>query len=133
MIRRPPRATRTDALFPDTTLVRSGAGARQEGRGDSAPEEPGEPVARRAPGGRAEPQSGKGCDRRSDRGAPRRPRGERSRSQARRRGGRHHAARTEEHTSELQSLMRISYAVFCLKKQKKIQRANILTKTTNIQ
>src|SRR3546814_5580858 len=31
---------------------------------------------------------------------------------------RHHAARSEEHTSELQSLMRISYAVFCLKKQK---------------
>src|SRR3546814_3589930 len=35
-------------------------------------------------------------------------------------GGRGHAARSEEHTSELQSLMRISYAVFCLKKKKHI-------------
>src|SRR3546814_6225011 len=33
-----------------------------------------------------------------------------------------HALRSEEHTSELQSLMRISYAVFCLKKKKKIHR-----------
>src|SRR3546814_5884141 len=37
-------------------------------------------------------------------------------------------ARSEEHTSELQSLMRISYAVFCLKKKKKIQHTNIHTK-----
>src|SRR3546814_9965656 len=35
-----------------------------------------------------------------------------------RRGHRQHAGRSEEHTSELQSLMRISYAVFCLKKKK---------------
>src|SRR3546814_9162190 len=38
--------------------------------------------------------------------------------------------RSEEHTSELQSLMRISYAVFCLKKKK---QTNIIQKTTNIQ
>src|SRR3546814_14679737 len=75
MIRRPPRSTRTDTLFPYTTLFRSPA----------AP----------APG----------------------PRG---RSPLRQ-GGHHcrNARRSEEHTSELQSLMRISYAVFCLKKKKK--------------
>src|SRR3546814_3737992 len=39
-----------------------------------------------------------------------------------------HAARSEEHTSELQSLMRISYAVFCLKKKKQIKQ-NDTTKT----
>src|SRR3546814_4263460 len=42
------------------------------------------------------------------------------------------AARSEEHTSELQSLMRISYAVFCLKKKKKDLTQTVLT-TTNIQ
>src|SRR3546814_1828573 len=39
-------------------------------------------------------------------------------------GGRRAAVRSEEHTSELQSLMRISYAVFCLKKKKKINTQN---------
>src|SRR3546814_1155437 len=41
------------------------------------------------------------------------------------------AARSEEHTSELQSLMRISYAVFCLKKKKKIKQNNLTTQTSN--
>src|SRR3546814_9683488 len=41
-------------------------------------------------------------------------------------------SRSEEHTSELQSLMRISYAVFCLKKKKKITNNNILTSITSI-
>src|SRR3546814_10502102 len=41
--------------------------------------------------------------------------------------------RSEEHTSELQSLMRISYAVFCLKKKKKIQKENVRPTTTNPQ
>src|SRR3546814_5570264 len=85
MIRRPPRSTRTDTLFPYTTLFRS------------------------------------------------RPAGSRRRRDVRGRGGRQAsdairsstalkttAPRSEEHTSELQSLMRISYAVFCLKKKKKI-------------
>src|SRR3546814_1828128 len=39
-------------------------------------------------------------------------------------GAQDHAARSEEHTSELQSLMRISYAVFCLKKKKQTQNTN---------
>src|SRR3546814_2633340 len=42
------------------------------------------------------------------------------------------ATRSEEHTSELQSLMRISYAVFCLKKKKKkISKTHLLVETTN--
>src|SRR3546814_4544634 len=87
MIRRPPRSTRTDTLFPYTTLFRSPRSrARTSGRGRH--------TSRRAKaGGRA---------------------GRRAR---RRQSGR--PGRSEEHTSELQSLMRISYAVFCLKKKKK--------------
>src|SRR3546814_2189683 len=80
MIRRPPRSTRTDTLFPYTTLFRSGR--------DNAEE------------------SG------IDQGARRRDQGQ---GQGRRSG---RQPRSEEHTSELQSLMRISYAVFCLKKKK---------------
>src|SRR3546814_15259064 len=84
MIRRPPRSTRTDTLFPYTTLFRSGT-ARRRGAGTG--------------------------NRRS------RPFvWPRARSAARRRA--RARARSEEHTSELQSLMRISYAVFCLKKKK---------------
>src|SRR3546814_4909056 len=87
MIRRPPRSTRTDTLFPYTTLFRSSsytvtlradrtrfpvllAGGNPDGAGELE-------------------------------------------------GGQHWARRSEEHTSELQSLMRISYAVFCLKKTNK--------------
>src|SRR3546814_2317343 len=102
MIRRPPRSTRTDTLFPYTTLFRSRGGRRRRRDG----------VARTR---RAAPAT---CGRR------RRRHGGRSRAFARR--PRHHPAhrpgapcrwRSEEHTSELQSLMRISYAVFCLKKK----------------
>src|SRR3546814_17429141 len=77
MIRRPPRSTRTDTLFPYTTLFRS--------------------ISRltAVPAASAAGFS-------------------QSRGFRCRRGG-----RSEEHTSELQSLMRISYAVFCLKKKKK--------------
>src|SRR3546814_10328296 len=98
MIRRPPRSTRTDTLFPYTTLFRSrqtgSTRIERQGRvhaaaGQSAPSE--------APGRlRDEP--------------PLRP--------ADRPGA---SDRSEEHTSELQSLMRISYAVFCLKKKTKKQ------------
>src|SRR3546814_14491658 len=72
MIRRPPTSTRTDTLFPYTTLFRS-VPLGQVGVGDRLRVRPGEKV----------PVDG----------------------------------RSEEHTSELQSLMRISYAVFCLKKK----------------
>src|SRR3546814_7330753 len=90
MIRRPPRSTRTDTLFPYTTLFRSWRLQRRrsdDGLGAAA-------VAALG-----------------DRRRVREPR----RLCRSRRG----AARSEEHTSELQSLMRISYAVFCLKKKKK--------------
>src|SRR3546814_9394423 len=75
MIRRPPRSTRTDTLFPYTTLFRS--------------------ICRLEwprPHGPADPCAGR---------------------------------RSEEHTSELQSLMRISYAVFCLKKKNNVTSQRI--------
>src|SRR3546814_6101534 len=86
MIRRPPRATRTDTLFPYTTLFRSD----------------------RAAGGRA-----------PGRAPPRRvvsaPAGDSASGWSA--AGRPVHGRSEEHTSELQSLMRNSYAVFCLQKK----------------
>src|SRR3546814_7327638 len=93
MIRRPPRSTRTDTLFPYTTLFRSD---RIEpallGWAAAAPT-PGErrPMVR----SRVSAIARKLLSRREA------------------------ETRSEEHTSELQSLMRISYAVFCLKKKKK--------------
>src|SRR3546814_10779412 len=90
MIRRPPRSTRTDTLFPYTTLFRS---LPVEAAVDP-PRQCG-PVARVAQRVEFAPPP------------PRRP------ARPRRCGRR----RSEEHTSELQSLMRISYAVFCLKKK----------------
>src|SRR3546814_4686427 len=103
MIRRPPRSTRTDTLFPYTTLFRSQA---PRSRVHSAP-------GARAFLMKALHHSGdhEGCVRWAR--------------------NIHHIllttgtpiaiklTRSEEHTSELQSLMRISYAVFCLKKKKK--------------
>src|SRR3546814_3128999 len=86
MIRRPPRSTRTDTLFPYTTLFRS---VRAQ--------------LRRTCGGDA--------DAGARRAAALVERGDR------RRRGEGGGARSEEHTSELQSLMRTSYAVFCLKKK----------------
>src|SRR3546814_7104010 len=93
MIRRPPRSTRTDTLFPYTTRFRSRQRIEIVG------------VARPAVLAAAELQLA---------------------AAGRRRGVDvdlvqqvdHHRRRSEEHTSELQSLMRISYAVFCLKKKK---------------
>src|SRR3546814_9391117 len=92
MIRRPPRSTRTDTLFPYTTLFRSVA---YEDRQHDAGAEPGNHHRRQ----RAQ------VLRLGAAGYPSHRRGEKGRS--------------EEHTSELQSLMRISYAVFCLKKKNK--------------
>src|SRR3546814_8358912 len=93
MIRRPPRSTRTDTLFPYTTLFRSGR--RRRG---SAPRPSGRPFPwqRSARNPCCQIRIAEAC-------APR---------VARRPG------RSEEHTSALQSLLRISYAVFCLKKKK---------------
>src|SRR3546814_18535385 len=97
MIRRPPRSTRTDTLFPYTTLFRSrGVRVHPEQLLDALRHHI--PVVR--PG---RPDSWR---RHADRGRS---------PEARSTGG--HGLRSEEHTSELQSLMRISYAVFCLKKK----------------
>src|SRR3546814_3296618 len=105
MSRRPPRATRTDPLFPSTTLCRSVGRARHVGiverqergqerhhhdeRDDPETRSRQSVVHEEAPGGRA-PDAARG------------------------------RRRSEEHTSELQSLMRISYAVFCLNKKNNI-------------
>src|SRR3546814_10740387 len=92
MIRRPPRSTRTDTLFPYTTLFRSDAlhvaideAVQHHVAHDQNPG-----------GGKIDQIGGK--------------------------IGHGFRYRSEEHTSELQSLMRISYAVFCLKKKKKKQK-----------
>src|SRR3546814_5199538 len=88
MIRRPPRSTRTDTLFPYTTLFRSLRrwSRTTGGRSDATHH----PTVRRRRGADGRPRNRTGAD----------------------------GVRSEEHTSELQSLMRISYAVFCLKKKK---------------
>src|SRR6056297_3694731 len=83
MIRRPRRSTRTDTLFPYTTLFRSARDTFS-------------PSIRGA-------YSLRSAESRPGAGSARMP-------------------RSEEHTSELQSLRRISYAVFCLKKKKKIKK-----------
>src|SRR3546814_5837886 len=82
MIRRPPRSTRTDTLFPYSTLFRSKTKSTIMAC-------------------RCQPAAARLClVRRKDEGCS------------------NSITRSEEHTSELQSLMRISYAVFCLKKKK---------------
>src|SRR3546814_8755593 len=104
MIRRPPRSTRTDTLFPYTTLFRSRRGASFCRRA----------LDRRSMG---YPWAGARA-------------GRRVRDQSR------YPHRSEEHTSELQSLMRISYAVFCLKKKKnkpKIRKSKTNLSETNKQ
>src|SRR3546814_17755424 len=91
MIRRPPRSTRTDTLFPYTTLFRSPSSLARA-RVQAAFFQLGSSVT---------------C-------------------------GGHSPTRSEEHTSELQSLMRISYAVFCLKKKKKISEQTETTESTTM-
>src|SRR3546814_7849277 len=94
MIRRPPRSTRTDTLFPYTTLFRSAGYIDQRTKVTKGPAvtSDGTPNLTYAPGKAFT-------------------------------GWTTYRLRSEEHTSELQSLMRISYAVFCLKKKK--QKYNI--------
>src|SRR3546814_2502308 len=103
MIRRPPRSTRTDTLFPYTTLFRSlsalGRHFTQLHR-----------IASAQAAGVAPEQA-----LRSLRPRPHFKREKNFVADSRRIG------RSEEHTSELQSLMRISYAVFCLKKKNEIK------------
>src|SRR3546814_19669912 len=100
MIRRPPRSTRTDTPFPYPTLFRSPGGA-----------------CRLVPG---PPGPGRGRLEWRDLQLGRRWQraGDDDLESVRGRHDLHGAGRSEEHTSELQSLMRISYAVFCLKKKK---------------
>src|SRR3546814_6290919 len=100
MIRRPPRSTRTDTLFPYTTLFRS-------------------PMPKRRGGFRGVllPFPNDFANRGIERSHP---------ACLRASSLRHAVVRSEEHTSELQSLMRISYAVFCLKKKKQKLKHNSL-------
>src|SRR3546814_5456715 len=106
MIRRPPRSTLTDTLFPYTTLFRSRpSGLRASFAGRLAVLfTAGERLDDRRP---VVHRREEGCDRHALVEAVR--------------------ERLEEHTSELQSLMRISYAVFCLKK-KTTNRRNHMTR-----
>src|SRR3546814_3875756 len=108
MIRRPPRSTRTDTLFPYTTLFRSAGLQRAPDR--DRPRHP--PAAGQAAAAGHD-------DRRGRRARPAEHRLAVRTADLARGTARHQPARSEEHTSELQSLMRISYAVFCLKKKKK--------------
>src|SRR3546814_6850224 len=110
MLRRPPRSTRTDTLFPYTTLFRSDKPKRRISRlhpcAASANKRP--PHPNPLPWA---PSGGPSHRRRSFHPARTGPHARRPRSTC-------WKQRSEEHTSELQSLMRISYAVFCLKKKK---------------
>src|SRR3546814_1395915 len=107
MIRRPPRSTRTDTLFPYSTLFRSRThvGSRKQLSFLPCTVRPAGCAHWRCPGLRICSAClllghlGDGFDC----------------------GSRSTLRRSEEHTSELQSLMRISYAVFCVKKKKKIE------------
>src|SRR3546814_6667090 len=119
MMRRPPRVTRTDPLFPNTTLFRSEGELPAGGRFDRG-------------AGRAATVHGRGRAHRLTRRAcaPSERMGKQPFSRLREKvpEGRMRE-RSEEHTSELQSLMRISYAVFCLKKKKNIQANKESTNT----
>src|SRR3546814_4896091 len=112
MRRRPPRSTRTDTLFPYTTLFRSLVGNRAGQRFDVL-ERAGNALdvffAQHLVQALDQPVGGVGDV------LQRRGFGEDDGDLAAGRLGQ--ARRSEEHTSELQSLMRISYAVFCLKKK----------------
>src|SRR3546814_6344233 len=116
MIRRPPRSTRTDTLFPYTTLFRSAtkAGLRSYTQ--------------------AIRHALKDSNIRVIEALPPVVETNMTAGRAGKKMNAHDCAaeiRSEEHTSELQSLMRISYAVFCLKKKKKINQTNNTNNTRN--
>src|SRR3546814_6384937 len=115
MIRRPPRSTRTDTRFPSTTLFRSRAHPL---RVRLAPRRGHGPAARLRQGARRVRRSrGPAHHARQRRGAAGvAPVSEAGRPDSDLRDEVDAWLRSEEHTSELKSLMRISYAVFCLKK-----------------
>src|SRR3546814_8954036 len=125
MIRRPPRSTRTDTLFPYTTLFRS---ARRRSRSRLRLSRS---AALRADAGRADEGGARRAPpRRTDRQARRiRQFDRRFHRPAQGRQRRLGIDRSEEHTSELQSLMRISYAVVCLKKKKKDRQLTVAVHT----
>src|SRR3546814_6241031 len=154
MRRRPPRSTRTDTLFPYTTLFRSRRQRRERGR--RAVLDRSGAAARRARPGPGLPGAGPGQLRK--RQGQRRPRapaaaaevhlqirlrqraGQRAQlgrrdpgrqGRRRQRPDQPRLRRSEEHTSELQSLMRISYAVFCLKKKKTNTKNNTTKNNIN--
>src|SRR3546814_10824807 len=118
MLRRPPRSTRTDTLFPYTTLFRSPAGVE---RGGDQSDHRSQyrcahgPYMRPAAGHR--PADDDRIDRVRHAAWRVRFRDAVDAGQSADRGA-DAVHRSEEHTSELQSLMRISYAVFCLNKKK---------------
>src|SRR3546814_3215250 len=105
MIRRPPRSTRTDTLFPYTTLFRSAKKAKKAVK-KVAPKKAAAKPAAPKPIKEALSKSGLVAHIANATGV--------AAKDVRA------VMRSEEHTSELQSLMRISYAVFCLKKKKQI-------------
>src|SRR3546814_10779254 len=124
MIRRPPRSTRTDTLFPYTTLFRShgedavghgnglGVGERDVGYRIGAEGDAGDADA--AAQGVARGEGALGWRGELRQGLPEAVAAQEERQDDAEAG----EVRSEEHTSELQSLMRNSYAVFCLKKKK---------------
>src|SRR3546814_3522168 len=127
MKRRPPRSTRTDTLFPYTTLFRSPC--RRGSCSGSAflvlPAPRRRPSHRRYGGGGSAHQPGTAAsatlETRQGSGLRRLPPGLYKEALLHAAPD-HQGFRSEEHTSELQSLMRNSYAVFCLKKKKIMQR-----------
>src|SRR3546814_9564986 len=125
MIRRPPRSTRTDTLFPYTTLFRSkpvrdrnryDTGRRRTNANRRLYDLPGRFLVARAVRGtllRRHLDAARRDRRRGQLDKEQQPKGRRRANAV--------ADRSEEHTSERQALMRTSYAVFCLKRNKRTQ------------